>query len=129
MRILSHKYQQTIPSLKMLYSNLGDHKLWVYAQRLLLFPPPHDQYRTLHLAPPEKGKNEWLCLAESGANRKGSYTCRETSRIRIDRGQAPDSDPYGDRISRGGCRRRWCPQRSCLLIPSGPPYLWVWPHF
>ena len=34
-------------------------------------------HRMSHLAPPEKGRNEWLCRGESGANLEGSNTCRD----------------------------------------------------
>lgn len=47
---------------------------------MLQIPPtvyPTNIHRLSHLAPPEKGRNEWLCRGESGANLEGSNTCRE----------------------------------------------------
>lgn len=84
-------------------------------------------YTGSHLAPPEKGRNEWLCRGESGANLEGSNTCRET---------APQSEqvevncnPQGDNMPRGGNNRRYLLVLRPTSLPSlGVSYLWVWPH-
>jgi hypothetical protein len=84
-------------------------------------------YTGSHLAPPEKGRNEWLCRGESGANLEGSNTCRETA---CQSGQVEvNCNPQGDNMPRGGNNRRYLLVLRPTLLPSlGVSYLWVWPH-
>lgn len=89
-------------------------------------PHPIATQGTSHLDPPEKGRKEWLCLEDPGANRKGSNTCRE-QQGQDKSGSSPCLPAMGDRI------HRWEQEDGLVLtdhpLPSSrASYLWVWPH-
>lgn len=82
-----------------------------------------------HLAPPEKGRNEWLCREDPGANREGSNTCSVNTRFREGRSQTPPSNSWRDQMSRSESGRKcWSWDIFPWPCPITHFYLWIWPH-
>lgn len=113
----THKNQQTRRYVKKKpHRKLGDHKYWV-CDRDSHSSHPFATQRTSHLDPPEKGRKEWLCREDPGANREGSNTCRE-SQDKV--GSSPYFPAMGEHDTKSGNRKGGGPGRSSPSLPVGP---------
>jgi hypothetical protein len=74
----------------------------------------------------EKGRIEWLSLAECGAKQK--WLRRKDTRARTGKGQVPASKPWKDRTPRIRSKKRCWTQELFHFFPQEPSHLCVWQY-